>query len=122
MRAGAYAVVGGVTYRSTHADGTPVRLLAPLTDPQPPGFEQDKYRRWSRRVERSELSRTFVVETTAVWKGRQVDVRAVLGNHAHSEDTDGWPELTHHQHGLWSGSVRVDSLTDVTENVVEVPL
>jgi hypothetical protein len=126
VRAGPYATFNGVTYRSDFADGTPIRLLAPLSDPQPPGFERDKHRRWSRRVERSELTRTFVVRTTAVWKGKQVDVRSVLGDRADieysSEDTDGWPELTHHQHGLWTGDVPVDSLSDVSETVIEVPL
>ncbi len=126
MRAGAYATFDGVTYRSDFAYGTPIRLLAPLSDPQPPGFERDQYRRWARRVERSELSRTFFVETTAVWKGKEVDVLSVLGASAYieyySEDTDGWPELTHHQHGMWSGDVPVDSLSDVSETVIEVPL
>lgn len=126
MRAGAYAAFDGVTYRAKNVRGPSILLLAPLSDPQPPGFERDKHRRWSRRVERSELGRTFVVRTTAVWNGKEVDVRSVLGDRAsieyYSEDTDGWPELTHHQHGMWSGDVPVDSLSDVSETVIEVPL
>ncbi|WP_413454313.1 hypothetical protein AA0Y32_08550 [Georgenia phoenicis] len=115
-----------MTYRSDFADGTPIRLLAPLSDPQPPGFERDKYRRWSRRVERSELSRTFIVKTTAVWKGQPVSVRSVLGDCATIElcyqDASRFPELTHHQHGLLDGTVPVDSLSDASETVVEIPL
>lgn len=126
MRAGPYASFQGVTYRSDYADGSPIRLLAPLSDPQPPGFERDKYRRWSRRVERSELSRAFIVKTTAVWKGQHVTVRSVLGDRATiefcSQDASRWPELTHHQHGLLDGTVPVDSLSDVSEEVTEIPL
>lgn len=126
MRAGAYAALDGVTYRAKNVRGPSILLLAPLSDPQPPGFERDNHRRWSRRVDRSQFTRTFVVKTTAVWKGQQVTVRSVLGDRATiefgSQDASRWPELTHHKHGLMTGTVPVDSLSDVTEEVIEIPL
>lgn len=126
MRAGPYATFNGATYRSNYADGTPIRLLAPLSDPQPPGFERDRHRRWSRRVERSALSETFFVKTTARWKGKTVEGRKVLDNRAFIEyfgdDLDGRPELSQHKHGLWDGDVHMNSLSDVVEEVTEIPL
>lgn len=126
MKAGAYAVVDGVTYVCAHPHASPLRLLVPGSEPQPPGFERDKAGRWRRYVERRDVSRLFTVSTTATWRGRTVEVQSVFDDSAYIEyrgvDFNGEPELTVRDYAVWAGSVPTESLTDVTEEVTEVPL
>lgn len=119
VRAGAYAIYQGVTYRCKPGPSM-VRLWAGRTDPQPPGFERDqRSKAWTHYVPLEDISAFFFVRTTARWKGHPVVVLEVLGDIAHIEywgtDIDGRPELSLQQHGVWEGWVRVETLTHVLE-------
>ena len=89
MRAGVYAVVGGVEYRAfTQPPMDVVGLVVPGDRPQPPGFVRDVAAdgtgRWLRRVPRASVDRVYEVHTWALYgKGFPVYV-------AHAHDDGGF--------------------------------
>lgn len=124
VRAGSYATYQGTTYGSNAVVGSPIWLRLPRSAPRPPGFvEGHDGRWWVRNVERSELSATFYVRTTARWKGRLVHVNDVDDDTAYirywGPDLDGRPELTLDPGSFWVGRVPLTSLTDVREVVLD---
>jgi len=127
MRAGPYAELQGVIYPSVSLDDPWVRLLAFGPEPPAPGWEHERWDRWSLLVDRSEVTRLFWVRTTAVWSGWPVDVSRVEGDHAiFTYDGTGLPtdNPAIARLGLfeWQGRVPPSELSEVVETVVEVPV
>lgn len=127
MRAGVYAEVDGVLHQSTSVPvETLLHLRAPLSRPCPPGFVRGRHA-WERTVHVREVRRMVSVRTTARWLGHEVRVLAVDGDTAHVDRFD-WPppddpRVTNRRPGEpWEAFVPVDELTDVREEVTELPV
>jgi hypothetical protein len=118
MRAGSYAEFEGRVFEIVPPDSGSIRLLLPKSETQPPGFEP--YRQWwTKLVERSDVSRLFTVETTAVWRGLPVIVARTDGSSALIRYFGGGhgpvEELPMVQGGDREGGVPIDELTSVVE-------
>jgi len=125
MRAGPYAVFGGETYRCVSINKPFVRLLVSESEPPPPGFKLDRGG-CSRLVDRTEVSRLFYVETTAVWRGYAVSVDRVKGDKATigymGSDMGSFREISQIDNCIWQGTVSVSSLSEIVEQHHEIDL
>ncbi len=126
MRAGPYAEWNGRTWTIVSVNKPFVRLLADGDQPKPEGFELDRSGRWTRVVDRSEVTRIFRVETTASWRGHTVRISHLDGGLAQftyfGMGLPETPDVARVQSDEWHGVVPVDELSDVLEVVHEVPL
>jgi hypothetical protein len=126
VRAGTYAEYRGRTYRCGDPNLERIALFEDGSQPRPDGFGLENGD-WVRRVDRGEVTRLTYVKTTAVWKGRRVDVVRVYEHDGEAliEQWDWHPPTGPTVHmvdrGLWEATVPLDALTDVVETVSNEP-
>lgn len=126
MRAGGYAKWRGEFYSCGSVFKPYVLLQAWGDAPAVGGFDRDHNGRWTRLVQRREVTRLEKVETFAVWQRRRVEVVEVDGGQAWIQQWQ-WPVPDHPaayaiENGLWGAKVPVEELTEVVETVTEVPI
>ncbi|NMR21599.1 hypothetical protein [Cellulomonas fimi] len=139
MRAGSYAEYENEIYECGALSKPMVRLFAEERAPRP-GFELDRWGRWTRLVDRREVSRLFRVRTTASWRGWQAEVERFADDASAEIYVDGYSQpplaspppmkpIPPHELGLrqidkniWRGVVPVRDLENISEVVEEVPL
>lgn len=128
MRAGHYAEFSGRTYPCAGLRRPRIRPYESLDRPRPEGFEPNDDGMWTRLVDRSEVTRLLDVATVAVWQGRRVTVRQVLDGTGDAVVEQWGAPIPEHpavqvvENGLWQARVPLDSLTEVVEEVTEVPV
>ena len=140
MRAGRYAVVGGVTYQAYFSASSPTVGLIVRGDRPSEDFAWDDRMggRWYRSVRRDVCSRLFDVATSAYWRGQfPVSVERVDPENARAQinyfpGTVGPPVLgpggAHLEPALpvdhgrgWSGMVPQSELSGAVEVEHEIP-
>ncbi|NMR21602.1 hypothetical protein [Cellulomonas fimi] len=123
---GGYAVYRGAIYRCVDRHAHQIRLVEPVTRPQPEGFVLGRHGEWTRVVTRDELTRLYYVTASARWRERVVDVVDTKGETAVIEvSTDplhDQPRFAATDEGRWRARVPVHELTDLVELERDVEL
>ena len=132
MRAGEYAVYGGVEYRARIQPETAI-LVLPQTQPYPDGWVRSQGNRWKRKVPRASVAQLFSVKTFCSFHGIRVGVHEIFPTtetawiyySMGSETTPPHPAFEKARDpgiAQWWAIVPWSSLTDVAETIAEIPV